>query len=220
MRNKYTDNVLENYVGTKIHFLEILSFTERDEKAHRYFVCKCDCGKTLSIRVDQIISGNQKSCGCYKYNLKTGLSHSRLYPVWKAIKSRCYNTKSHKYKTYGARGIKVCDEWKDDFIAFMNWSIQNGYDETAKYGDCTIDRIDNNGDYSPSNCRWASYSRQQRNTSNTIYFEYKGVKKPLIDWCEELNLPYNTIRARYARLGLVERVLTQPIKKLNIKKKF
>ena len=213
MRNKYTNSILDNYVGTKQYFLEIISYTERDEKSHRYFICKCDCGKELAIRVDQIIRKNQKSCGCYKYNLKTGCSYYRLYAVWKGMKARCYDINNERYKIYGEKGIKVCDEWKDDFISFYDWSIKNGYNQNAKYGECTIDRIDNNGDYEPSNCRWVSNLRQQRNTNRTVYFEYKGVTKPLIDWCEELNLPYNTIRARYARLGQVERVLTQPIKK-------
>lgn len=212
MRNRYTDEILNNYVGKEIEFLKIISYTDRTKSAHRYFLCQCKCGTEKYIRVDQIISGNQKSCGCYKYNLKTGFSHSRLYPVWKSLIARCYNPKNQRYNVYGARGIKVCDEWKEDFLSFRKWAYSNGYDESSKQGDCTIDRIDNDKDYCPENCRWVSLSRQQRNTAKTIIFEYKGIKKPLIDWAEELNLPYHTIRWRYSKWGNIDKVLTQPIR--------
>ena len=126
--------------------------------------------------------------------------------------ARCYNPKNQRYNVYGARGIKVCDEWKKDFLSFRKWAYSNGYDESSKRGDCTIDRIDNDKDYCPENCRWVSLSRQQRNTAKTIIFEYKGVKKPLIDWCEELNLPHHTFRWRYSKWGNIDKVLTQPIR--------
>ena len=212
MINRYTDEILNNYVGKEIEFLKIISYTDRTKSAHRYFLCQCKCGTEKYIRVDQIISKKQKSCGCYKYNLKTGFSHSRLYPVWKSLIARCYNPKNQRYNVYGARGIKVCDEWKEDFLSFRKWAYSNGYDESSKRGDCTIDRIDNDKDYCPENCRWVSLSRQQRNTAKTIIFEYKGVKKPLIDWCEELNLPHHTIRWRYSKWGNIDKVLTQPIR--------
>ena len=211
MAIKYNKEFLDNYVGSKVGFLTILSHYKDMNNKHNYFVCKCDCGNIKGIRVDAIVNNNTKSCGCYKYNLKTGLSHSRLYPIWKELKSRCYNPKNKRYNVYGRKGIQVCDEWKNDFMAFRKWAYENGYDENAPRGKCTIDRIDNNGDYEPLNCRWVSYSRQQRNTQKTTMFEYKGITKPLIDWCEELNLPYKTIKWRYSKWGKVEKVLTHPI---------
>lgn len=208
----YTKEFLDTYVNKKVWFLTILSHYKDHTNRHNYFVCKCDCGNIKHIRVDSILRNGVKSCGCYKYNIKNGYSHSRLYPIWQQIISRCYNTKNKRYYVYGAKGIKVCQEWKDDFMQFRKWAYENGYDENAPRGKCTIDRIDNNGDYCPENCRWVSYSIQQRNTHKTIMFNYQGTTKPLIDWCEELKLPYTTIRARYAVWGNVDKVLTEPIK--------
>ena len=212
MSIRYTEEFMKSYVGIKINALKILNYYTKQQNRQKYFVCKCDCGKRVDVRVANIVNNPQKSCGCYKYNLKTGLSRSRLYPVWKSLIARCYNHKNQRYNVYGARGIKVCDEWKEDFLSFRKWAYSNGYDESSKRGDCTIDRIDNDKDYCPENCRWVSLSRQQRNTAKTIIFEYNGINKPLIDWAEELNLPYPTIKWRYAQWGNVDRVLTQPIR--------
>lgn len=212
MSIRYTEELMKSYVGTKINALQILNYYTKQHNRQKYFVCKCDCGKTVDIRVANIVNNPQKSCGCYKYNFKNGFSHTRLYPIWKSLIARCYNPKNQRYNVYGARGIKVCDEWKEDFLSFRKWAYSNGYDESSKRGDCTIDRIDNDKNYCPENCRWVSLSRQQRNTDKTIIFEYKGVKKPLIDWCEELNLPHHTIRWRYSKWGNIDKVLTQPIR--------
>jgi hypothetical protein len=212
MEERYTKELMESYLGKKINRLEIISYYTVERNRQKYFVCKCDCGKELNVRVANIVNNPQKSCGCYKYNLKNGFSRTRLYPIWKELIARCNNPKNKRYYVYGKKGIKVCKEWENDFLAFRKWAYENGYDENAPRGNCTIDRIDNDGDYTPENCRWVSYSRQQRNTKKTIIFEYKGVKKPLIDWCEELNLPYNTIRWRYSSWGNVDKVLTQPIR--------
>lgn len=212
MAEKYTKELMESYLGKKINRLEIISYYTVELNRQKYFVCRCDCGKELNVRVANIVNNPQKSCGCYKYNLKNGFSRTRLYPIWKELISRCNNPKNKRYYVYGKKGIKVCKEWEKDFLAFRKWAYENGYDENAPRGNCTIDRIDNDGDYTPENCRWVPYSRQQRNTQKTIIFEYKGVKKPLIDWCEELNLPYNTIRWRYSSWGNVDKVLTQPIR--------
>ena len=213
MSVKYTKELMESYIGKKVNSLNIISYYTKEKDRQKYFICKCDCGKCLDVRVANIVNNSQKSCGCYKYNFKNGYSHSRLYPIWKELNARCYNPKNKRYKVYGEKNIKVCDEWKNDFMTFRKWAYENGYDENAPRGVCTLDRIDNDGDYKPSNCRWVSYSRQQRNTNKTYMFEYKGIKKPLIDWAEEFNLPYNTIKWRFENWGNVDKVLTMPIKR-------
>lgn len=120
----------------------------------------------------------------------------RLWNIYHGMKKRCNNPNCARYKDYGGRGITICIEWQDDFDAFADWAKSNGYDETL-----TIDRIDVNGNYEPSNCRWVSLKEQSRNMRKTVYAEYKGVKKPLIEWCEELGLVYDTIHDRITRRG-------------------
>lgn len=100
------------------------------------------------------------------------------------MKSRCYNKNNKKYKDYGGRGIKVCDKWKNNFIIFYNWSIENGYNNTAKRGECTIDRINNNGNYCPENCRWVNNKTQARNTRNNHNITINGKTKTLSEWVE------------------------------------
>lgn len=130
--------------------------------------CRCDCGNELIVRNDSLCSGKSKSCGCLKRertverNYRHGDSHSRLYNVWRGMKQRCSDPKHISYCYYGERGITVCEEWQD-FAAFHDWALANGYDEDAPRGRCTLDRIDVNGNYGPENCRWVSMKIQQNN---------------------------------------------------------
>ena len=125
-----------------------------------------------------------------------GLTNSRLYRVWKNIRTRCYNKKSNFYKYYGGKGIILCDEWKNDFKSFHDWAYANGYDENAEYMKCTIDRIDLNGYYEPSNCRWVTSKEQARNRTSNRLIEYNGEKLTLIEWAERLNMHYDKLRHR------------------------
>lgn len=156
--------------GKRFGRLIVIEATDERKCECVCWICKCDCGKiTHPIRSSFLKNGNTTSCGCYNYQRRIeshtthGKSHSRLYRVYYGMKQRCENPKAAKYECYGGRGIKVCDEWKDDFQAFYEWAMSNGYDPYAEHGKCTIDRINVDGDYSPGNCRWLTIQEQQKN---------------------------------------------------------
>lgn len=146
------------------------------------WLCKCDCGKEVEVVGTSLSNGNTKSCGCS--TLKHGMFGTRIYGVWRSMKERCYVKKHISYPNYGGRGIKVCDEWQE-FIPFMEWAYENGYDENAKRGECTLDRIDVNGDYCPENCRWVSQSVQSNNRRDNVYIEYNGIVDTLSNHAKE-----------------------------------
>lgn len=120
----------------------------------------------------------------------------RLWSIYHDIKKRCNNPNSARFKDYGGRGIKMCDEWLNDFDSFADWSKNNGYSD-----ELTIDRKDVDGNYEPQNCRWITIKEQCRNKRNTVLVEYNGVTKPLIVWCEELGLIYDTMHDRIKKRG-------------------
>lgn len=127
--------------------------------------CQCECGNTHVVSGTDIRRNLIKSCGCLKaekHLLRNGEYKERLYHVWRKMKSRCSNEKDNDYKHYGARGIKVCEEWLD-YHEFRNWATKNGYDEIAPRGKCTLDRINFNGNYEPLNCRWVDMKTQIHN---------------------------------------------------------
>ena len=143
-----------------------------------------------------------------------GLAGHRLYKVWTKMKDRCYNRNNADYVYYGGRGISVCNEWKDDIKAFYDWAMANGYDENAPKGQCTLDRIDVNGNYEPSNCRWVSMDVQLANTRRNRFIEFNGERKTMSQWERDLGFSPGVIEARISRYGWsVERALTQPIRK-------
>lgn len=129
------------------------------------------------------------------------------------MKDRCYNKKCKDYCRYGGRGITVCDEWKDDFRAFYDWCISNGYRD-----DLSIDRIDVNGNYEPTNCRWTTNKIQCRNRRNNLLLEYKGKVKSLAEWCEELSLDYHLMHNRLNKNWSVERAFETPKRIIKRKK--
>jgi len=137
------------------------------------WTCECDCGNIIDIPGIYLTKKNgTKSCGCICK--KHGMFGTRIYNVWHSMKQRCYVKNHISYKNYGGRGIKVCDEWQE-FTPFMDWAYANGYDENAERGECTLDRIDPNGNYCPDNCRWATAKEQSNNKNANVYLEYKGV---------------------------------------------
>jgi len=131
----------------------------------------------------------------------------RLYRCWQAMKARCYQLNNWKYSDYHGRGICVCDEWIHDYIAFRNWALNNGYSDNL-----TLDRIDNNGNYCPENCRWATARQQSNNTRRNHYVEYNGERRTISEWADHLGMPYNTLNQRFWRGWSAEKALTTPLK--------
>lgn len=135
--------------------------------------------------------------------IKHGRSGERLHKIWKSMKNRCYNERDMSYKNYGARGIAVCEEWKNDFCSFKEWALANGYDDKL-----SIDRINVNGNYEPDNCRWATRKTQANNTTRNHYLTIGGITKTMREWAEHYKIPYSTFRARIMRSnGNVEKAI-------------
>lgn len=184
--------------------------------------CLCDCGNVVTVTTSNLTCNRIKSCGCMKKELliKRNSTHNQrnthLYEVWKSIKQRCKNPQSYAYKNYGGRGITICKEWNNDFKAFSDWSYANGYtteNRTSEKTKLTIDRINNDGNYEPSNCRWVTRSHQCKNKRNNKVILYHGKSLCLVDWCKELNLHYTTISGRISRGWSIEKSFETPTKK-------
>lgn len=183
-----------------------------------YWKCQCECGNKIIVSNSHLRTGHTKSCGCYKNDLlvdrvKThGLSNTRLFGLFGKIKGRCYNPNNPKYKNYGARGITICDEWLNNFKSFYDWAMDNGYDENAKFMECTIDRIDNNKGYSPENCRFVSNDVQARNKTTNHLITYNGETHCLAEWSEITGISKGAIGYRLKKGWDIELMLTKPMR--------
>lgn len=195
--------------------VEYLGLRKRaDGHNDKIWRCVCDCGNEKIVTTD--LFKRLKSCGCYKKEYL----HNKLYKgrnrdlasVLSRVIERCYDSNSKAYHNYGARGIDVCNEWLNDDGAsnFQDWAYSSGYQKGL-----TIDRIDNNKGYSPSNCRWVDMKVQSNNKRNNIYVEIDGITKTLMQWCEQYNVPYSRVRVRYQNMGwnIKDALFTPPYRK-------
>lgn len=184
------------------------------------WLCNCECGNQVVSRTAYIKSGNTKSCGCLtslraKQHIKIlnqqqithNNSNDRLYGIWINMKHRCNNINDPRYDDYGGRGISICDEWVHSYENFRDWSISNGYSEYL-----SIDRIDVNGNYEPSNCRWATNKEQQNNMRSNRFLTYNGETHTISEWAEITGINKSTISKRINRSSWpIERALTTTI---------
>lgn len=143
--------------------------TKKRSKGERIiWLCHCDCGNLTEVASNNLLTGHTKSCGClwkeWRANNKLGLKHgdarTRLYRIWKGMKARCLNSKNHAYKYYGGKGVSVCNEWINNYMAFKFWALLSGYAD-----DLTIDKIDNRGNYEPGNCQWITQSENSKKSN-------------------------------------------------------
>lgn len=204
----------EEYSGKKYNMVTILRFAYI-KNAHRQYECRCDCGKVFYSAISPIKNGSRISCGCSvrtkertiepringKYRTSLKKKALPLYRVYNDMHRRCEKQYRKDYKRYGGRGICVCDEWSGEhgYDNFCDWAYKNGYDESAPYGDCTLDRIDVNGNYSPENCRWADKYVQANNRRNNHIVNVNGHKQTLISACREKGIDYRMVHSRLQR---------------------
>lgn len=177
----------------------------------RFWLLRCDCGREITADVSNILGGKIVSCGCVKIerigklNRTHGLSQTPEYTVWKMMLTRCYDEKHKGYKNYGGRGITVCDRWRNDFTAFY---ADMGQRPFARY---TLERRNNNGNYGPENCYWATLSQNLRNTRRTHLLTYKGETMSLKTWAERVHIPYFTLLCRIRAGWSPVEALTTPV---------
>lgn len=188
----------EDLVGRKYGKLTILEKLDaRYECANKkstFWKCQCDCGKIAELPGRLMLSGNTKSCGCYhrEFKITHGKSRgkSRAYTSWADMKARCLNPNSEVYNYYGGRGILICDEW----LKFENFISDMGEPPTPTH---TLDRKNTNGNYEPSNCRWATKEEQSNNTRRSLFVEYNNQRKTVAQWARIIKMPAHKLRAKY-----------------------
>jgi len=192
-----------------------------DGHKRQQWLCHCECGNEIIALGFHIRKGVTKSCGCYhsdvsaelgrrtgKLRVTHGESNTRLYKEWRGMKVRCNNPTDQHWPDYGGRGIRLCDEWNESYEAFAEWAKANGYDDSL-----TIDRIDVNGNYEPSNCRWVTQKEQSNNKRTNVYLTYKGETKTAAQWAEEIGMNPITLRRRIQKGWSVEDAIEKPLRR-------
>lgn len=188
--------------------LTVIEFAGVSKSGEATWLCQCVCGNTAVARGSKLKAKQNRSCGCMKAEDKHGHSYrgkrTRTYSIWCAMRSRCNNPNVPCYSRYGGRGIVVCERWNTDFIYFLE-------DMGEAPDGMSIDRIDNDKGYCPENCRWATTKEQSRNTRQNRFIEFNGKTQTLVDWSEELNIPYARLSRRLNALGWDDqKALTTP----------
>ena len=216
---------LKDEVGKTYGKLKVLEPVGRSRKGKVIWRCQCDCGNICDVVGDNLRSGHTTSCGCSKEEANEitlskradehyvihGQSDTELYHRWDMIVQRCTNPKCSVYGRYGGRGIAICEEWRHDFSAFRDWMVSQGWTDGCAL---TVDRIDNDGPYSPANCRLADRKTQMNNKSNNVVWTYDGRTMTMKQWSEYLGWTYSTLVHRRQRGWDVEDILSTPPKNI------
>ena len=197
-------------IGERFERLVIIEFIGRSSHKGFAWRCLCDCGNTIDVQYEKLRAHRTKSCGCLMQENQRnfrgvghpthGCSETTTYASWIKIKERCFNPNHHKYPRYGGRGITVCDQWSNSFENFLA-------DMGKRPEGTTIDRIDNDGDYCPENCRWGTGEQQANNKSTNVFLTFNGVTQTIAQWGRELNLCANTLYNRRKRGLDVDKIL-------------
>lgn len=201
-------------VGRRFGRLVVLRRAVNRKNHQARWYCRCECGDFSIVSGYRLRSGRTKSCGCWKRDtasivyteigkrkMKHGKEPIRLYRIWRNMKQRCFNPADAYFDSYGGRGITVCDEWKSNFIVFRDWSFSHGYTETL-----TIDRIDNDGDYTPENCRWVTCIEQANNRRSTRLISHNGEIHSVTEWARIYHLPAHVLFQRLKKTSFEEAI--------------
>lgn len=200
---------LRDLTGQRFERLFVVKEQGRNKQGKAMWLCKCDCGNEKVIYSNNLLSGNTLSCGCLHKEKLSAISsthkkcRTRLYKTWANMKSRCNNSKASNYAYYGDKGIGICNAWSTDFMGFYNWAIGNGY-----LDDLTIDRIEVDGNYEPSNCRWATMQEQDNNKTSNQVVTYEGKAMTIAQWSRNTGISYYALIQRLHLGWSVKRMLT------------
>ncbi|WP_288745778.1 hypothetical protein [uncultured Enterococcus sp.] len=203
-----TGRIRNDLTGKTFSYLKVIERSSdkgNGKKPVVKWLCECECGDKVAVKSDSLLSGHTKSCGCKK--LKHGKSNKeRLYQTWKNMRQRCNNPKRPDFKRYGGRGIRVCNEWSD-YSNFRTWALSNGYDDSL-----SIDRINVNGNYEPSNCRWADNYVQANNVRTNRIITFQNIQYTMAEFAKKLNISYSTLQHRIERGWSIEQIVDTPQK--------
>lgn len=181
------------YIGLRSGTLTIIKAWRDTERGETMCECRCDCGMVVTTFAWRVAHGRVKTCRYRDRHRRNEYYGTRIYRVWQAMKNRCRNPNAENYKYYGGRGVRYCEEW-ENFDAFLSWAQSSGYRD-----DLTIDRIDCNGDYCPSNCRWATREEQQANKRTSFRLQYNGEIVSLKHYCKLVGASYTMLSTRVKR---------------------
>lgn len=203
-----------NRIGQKFSRFTILDVFIKNKHSVAHVVC--DCGNEKNVLVASLVSGNTKSCGCLNSELikalegnkKHGLSYHPLHAIWDGLKSRCFNPNRKSYKNYGGRGVTVCDEWKNDFMAFYNWAITNGWQQGLQIDK---DILGNGLLYSPETCCWVTQKKNANNTRRNHYLLYEGETMTLAEFSEKIKISPKLVSLRFRRGWSMDRIIATPV---------
>lgn len=192
--------------------LTIITEAPKDKYGKRCVRCLCDCGNEVPVvNLRSLKTGNTTSCGCYRLevarraNRTHGKTRTQIYNTWRGMKDRCTNPKATNYSNYGGRGISLCEQW-ESFETFYQWAKGNGYQPGL-----TIERSNNDGNYEPGNCRWATRTEQNNNRRSNNMVTFNGVTKPISAWARTTGINYRTLKSRIMESGWpIEQALTVP----------
>lgn len=183
--------------GKRYDRLVVVEYVGKTSNGHSLWLCRCDCGAETKVTKSNLSCGRQVSCGCKRreqagvMNKTHGKSGTRLYRIFTNMVSRTENENVPCFSVYGGRGVSICKEWREDFSAFANWAVQNGYSDNL-----TLDRIDNDKGYCPDNCRWVPWLKQFENRRTTAYIEHNGKRKTIKEWAQVYQLDSKLLRRR------------------------